>query len=246
MDWYEDEDLWTGFAEVMFSPERAAQAERAVTDSPVLRFPDGSRVLDQCCGMGVFTVPLARAGHAVTGIDLSPIMLSRAERACAEAGVQAELVRSDMRDYVRPGAFDAVINLYTSFGYFAEPEENLRVLRNAHDSLAPGGVLVVDLMGKETYARWAGRPKVVNVPGGQVFMSDTILDDWTRYRTEWTLVRDGTARSAALTCFVYSAAELRALFQDAGFARVECFGGFDGRPYDDRADRLIVRGTRSR
>ncbi|RCG27032.1 class I SAM-dependent methyltransferase [Sphaerisporangium album] len=245
MDWYEDEDLWTGFSEVMFSPERSAQAARHVTGSPLLRFPAGARVLDQCCGMGVFTVPLARQGYAVTGVDLSPVMLARAERACADAGVKAELVRGDMREYVRPGAFDAVINLYTSFGYFEAPEENLRVLRNAHDSLAPGGRLVVDVMGKETYARWAGQPKVVEVPGGQVFMADTILDDWTRYRTEWTLVRDGTARRAALTCFVYSAAELRALFEAAGFTGVECFGGFGGEPYDNLATRLIVRGTRS-
>ncbi|MEV8633939.1 class I SAM-dependent methyltransferase [Streptosporangium sp. NPDC051023] len=245
MHWYEDEELWTGFAEVMFSRERAARAAEDVTGSPLLRFPSGARVLDQCCGIGVFTVPLARRGYTVTGIDLSPVMLSQAERACADAEVEVELVRSDMRDYVRAGAFDAVINLYTSFGYFEAPEQNLQVLRNAHDSLVPGGRLVVDVMGKETYARWAGQPKVVKVDNGQVFMSDTILDDWTRYRTDWTLVRDGRARHGSLTCFVYSGAELRALFEAAGFVDVECFGGFDGAPYDNHATRLIVRGTRA-
>jgi SAM-dependent methyltransferase len=245
MHWYEDEELWSGFAEVMFSPQRAAQAAEAVTGSPVLRFPEGARVLDQCCGMGVFTVPLARRGYTVTGIDLSPVMLARAERACAEAEVKAELVRADMSEFVRPGGFDAVINLYTSFGYFEAPEQNLQVLRNAHDSLVPGGRLVVDLLGKETYARWAGRPQVVNIEGGQVFMSDTILDDWTRYRTDWTLVRHGTAKHASLTMYAYSGAELRALFEAAGFTDVECFGGFAGVPYDNHATRLIVRGIRA-
>lgn len=245
MHWYEDEELWFGFSEVMFSPQRAAQAAQAVASSPLLAFPPGARVLDQCCGMGVFTVPLARRGHPVTGVDLSPRMLSQAEKACADAGVEAELVQADMCEYVRPGGFDAVINLFTSFGYFAEPEKNLQVLRNAHDSLAPGGHLVVDVMGKEIYAGWVGPPKVVDVENGQVIMRDTILDDWTRYRTEWTLVRGDTATHGSLTCFVYSGAELRALFEAAGFVDVECFGDFDAVPYDNHATRLIVRGTRA-
>jgi SAM-dependent methyltransferase len=245
MHWYEDEDLWSGFSEVMFSPERAERAAEAVATSPLLAFPSGARVLDQCCGMGVFTAPLARRGYRMTGIDLSPVMLSQAEKACADVGVEAELMRADMAEFVRPGGFDAVINLFTSFGYFDEAEKNLQVLRNAHDSLSPGGQLVVDVMGKETYAGWVGRPKVVDIENGEVIMRDTILDDWTRYRTEWTLVRNGTAKRGSLTCFVYSGAELRALFEAAGFVDVECFGGFDAVPYDNHATRLIVRGTRA-
>jgi SAM-dependent methyltransferase len=244
MAWFEDDDLWSGFSEVVFSEARAARAADAVVNSPVLRFPAGARVFDQCCGPAVFTVPLARQGYAVTGMDLSSVMLARAEKACAEAGLTAELVRADMRDFVRPGAFDAVVNLYTSFGYFDDPAENLRVLRNAYESLAPGGVMVVDLLGKETFAKWAGEAKAVPVKNGTVFMSDTIFADWTRYRTDWTLVRGDTARHTSLTFWVYSAAELKGLFEAAGFGSVECFGNFDGAPYDNNAERLIVRGVR--
>lgn len=245
MEWFEDDELWSGFAEVMFSPERSAKAVEAVRSAPMLQFPAGARVLDHACGIGVFTVPLARRGYTVTGVDLSPVMLARAEKACREAGVEAELVEADISTFVRPGSYDAVINLYTSFGYFASPEQNLQVLRNAHECLAPGGRLVVDLLGKEPFARWAGQPKVVDIEGGQVFLSDTILDDWTRYRTEWTLVRGGTATRVSSTLFVYSGAELRALFETAGFVDVECFGGYDGAPYDNHATRLIVCGTRA-
>ncbi|MGW6915111.1 hypothetical protein ACWGB8_15050 [Kitasatospora sp. NPDC054939] len=44
--------------------------------------------------------------------------------------------------------------------------------------------------------------------------------------------------------FVYSAVELRAMLAGAGFAGIEVFGGFDGRPYDENAERLIVRAVR--
>lgn len=242
--WYADDALWSGFAEVIFSADRAALAAEAVAKSPLFRFPAGARVLDQCCGPAVFTVPLAREGYAVTGMDLSPILLARAATACAEAGVEAELVRADVREFVRPCAFDAVVNLSTSFGYFDDPAENLRVLENARASLAPGGVLIVDVLGKELHARRAGQVRTHVVTGGTAYLTDTIHPGWTRYRADWTLVRGDVASHMSLTLWAYSAEELRGLFHTAGLVDVECFGALTGTPYDGTAQRLVVRGVR--
>jgi SAM-dependent methyltransferase len=158
--------------------------------------------------------------------------------------VAARLVQANMLEFVEPDAYDLVINMYTSFGYFIDPGDNLTVLRNIHASLAPGGAAVIDLLGKEVLAGWVGRPQAVDVDGGTVFMRDTILDDWARLRTDWTLVRGDTVAQASIECVLYSAAELKALFRQAGFVDVECFGGFDAGPYDNHASRLIVRGYR--
>lgn len=245
MHWYEDDDLWVGFAEVMFPPSRAEEAERLTATSPLLQVSEGTKVLDLACGPGIHIVPLARRGADVTGVDLSPAMLGRARKACDDAGVTAKLAQADMLEYIEPGAYDLIINMYTSFGYFTEPGDNLTVLRNAHTSLAPGGTLLVDMLGKEVLAGWVGHPKAVDIDGGTVFMRDTILDDWTRLKTDWTLVRGGEARQASILTFLYSAAELRSLFEQAGFTRVECFGDFNALPYDNHARRLIVRGVRA-
>ena len=246
MDWFEDEDLWVEFAEVMFPQRREAEAAELVAASPLLKVSTGMRVLDLACGPAVHVVPLARACAEVTGVDLSPAMLARARAACDRAGVSARLVHANMLEYTAPGAFDLVINMYTSFGYFTDPGDNLTVLRNIHASLAPGGAAVVDLLGKEVLAGWVGRPQAVDVPGGgTVFMRDTILSDWTRLRTDWTLVRGGTVREKSILSHLYSAAELRTLFEEAGFVDVACFGGFDASPYDNHARRLIVRGYRA-
>jgi SAM-dependent methyltransferase len=244
MRWFENDGLWSGFAETMFPPQRAAQAAQLVATSPLLDFPQAARVLDLCCGPGLWVVPLARRGYRVTGVDLSPDMLAQAKAACAQAAVDVDLRCEDMLAYRQPEAFDVVLNVFTSFGYFDDPADNLLVLRNAYASLAPGGQLIIDVLGKEVLAGWVGRPKTVNVEGGVVFMRDTILDDWTRLRTDWTLVKGDTARHASITCFIYSAAELRGLLEAAGFQDVECYGGFGGEPYDNHADRLIVRGFR--
>ncbi|MGW0908416.1 class I SAM-dependent methyltransferase [Streptomyces sp. NPDC002853] len=244
MHWYEDDGFWSDFSETMFSERRRAETADIVARSPLLAFPAGSRVLDLCCGPGLYLAPLARRGYTVTGVDLSAALLKRAEAACEDAGADVRLIRADMLTHVEPDAYDVVLNVFTSFGYFDDPRDNFQVLRNAHDSLVPGGQLVIDVMGKEVLAGWIGRPQVVDLDGAYVVQRDTVLDSWTRLRTDWTLVRDGIAREASITSFLYSAAELRALFEDAGFTGVECFGGFDEEPYDQHSRRLIVRGTK--
>ncbi|MBD0424481.1 class I SAM-dependent methyltransferase [Streptomyces sp. TRM S81-3] len=245
MKWYEDDSLWSDFAPAMFSPARAESVAELVATSPLFGFPPGSKVLDLCCGPGLFLVPLAARGFDVTGVDLSEPMLERARSACEEAGADVRLVRGDMLTYTAPEAFDVVLNVFTSFGYFDDPDDNLRVLRNAWESLAPDGQLLVDVMGKEVLAGWIGRPQAVDLPDGSyVVQRDVVLDSWRRLRTDWTLVRGTSARTASVTSYLYSAAELHDLFVTAGFSDVECFGGFDGCAYDNHSRRLIVRGRK--
>ncbi|MGW7070986.1 class I SAM-dependent methyltransferase [Streptomyces sp. NPDC054855] len=244
MHWYEDDGFWSDFSETMFSERRRAETADIVARSPLLAFPAGSRVLDLCCGPGLYLVPLVHRGYTVTGVDLSAELLKRAEAACADAAVDVRLIRADMLTHVEPQTYDVVLNVFTSFGYFDDPQDNFRVLRNAHESLVPGGQLLIDVMGKEVLAGWIGHPQLVELDGAYVVQRDTVLDSWTRLRTDWTLVRDGVAREASITSFLFSAAELRTLLEDAGFTGVECFGGFDGEPYDHHSRRLIVRGSK--
>ncbi|MDT0346433.1 class I SAM-dependent methyltransferase [Streptomyces litchfieldiae] len=252
MQWYEEEEFWSDFSSIMFSARRGAEIVRLVDEALLLEFARNARVLDLCCGPGLFLVPLARRGYRVTGVDLSPAMLKRAERAAAGAGVDARLVTTDMLTFAEPRSFDVVLNVFT-FGYFEDPEDNARVLRNAYASLVPGGRLLIDVLGKEVLAGWIGRPQLVELDnddgndgaeGGYVIQRDTILDGWRRLRTDWTLVRGDTAREASLTCWLYSGAELCTMLEAVGFTDVECYGDFDGAPYDQHAKRLIVRGTR--
>lgn len=244
MHWYEDDDFWVDFAAVMFSDRRRAEIAQLVETSPLFDHPPGTRVLDLACGPALYAVPLARRGCRVTGVDLSRPMLDRAHAACERAGVDVRLVRGDMLTHVEPESYDEAINVFTSFGYFETREDNLTVLRNALASLRPGGRLLIDVMGREVVAGWIGRPQLVELPDAYVVQRDTVLDEWTRLRTDWTMVRGESAREVSITSFLYGAADLRALFEEAGFADVEVYGDFDRSPYDQRARRLIVRGTR--
>lgn len=242
---FTDDDFWTEFHDFLFSEQRYEQAEELLSTSPLLRFPDGARVLDLCCGPGVFTDPLARDGYEVTGVDLSPAMLDRAHQRAARTGNQVTYLREDARSYEAEKPFDVALNLFTSFGYFEDPADNAQVLRTLHGSLRPGGTLLLDLAGKELLARGVTPPKVVRKGEDLMVQTDTVLDNWARLRSDWVLVRGDQVTRATLIWFVYSAVELRLMVEEAGFTDIEVFGGFDGRPYDENAERLVLRAKRT-
>src|SRR5262245_5505884 len=138
--WYEDDAFWETFGPWMFSVESFARTEAQV-DAIVslMRLEAGALVLDLCCGVGRHAIALARRGCRVTGVDRTVAYLDQARERARAAGVEVELVRSDMRAFVRAEAFDAAVNLFTSFGYFDDPLDDLRVARNVAASVRPGG-----------------------------------------------------------------------------------------------------------
>jgi SAM-dependent methyltransferase len=108
----------------------------------VLALPVGARILDCPCGQGRHAHLLAESGYDVDGVDYSAALLKRARE--RGTGRQLRYTRADMRKLPARwnGRFDAVVNLFTSFGFFAEPADDARVIREFARVLKPGGVLV--------------------------------------------------------------------------------------------------------
>ena len=225
----------------MFSPARIAAAEEEI--DPLLRLI-GMRpqsILDLCCGPGRFAVPLARRGFRVTGVDRTTFFLDKAKERAAAENVAVEWVQEDMRTFVQPSAFDLAISMFTSFGYFDDKAEDLTVLRNVHESLRPGGALVMDVVGKERLARtFQPATSSKHADGSVVIDRREVLDDWTRVRMEWTIIKGNTVRVFTIHHTVYSGQELKDRLTAVGFGDVRLYGNIDGAPYGREADRLIA------
>jgi SAM-dependent methyltransferase len=116
MQWFENEEFWRMFYPFMFGERQTEAAPGDVERVLALSGVAGGRVLDQCCGPARHSLILARKGFTVTGVDRSPFLLSKARELAADSGI--ELVEADMRDFIRPAAFDLALSLFTSFGYF--------------------------------------------------------------------------------------------------------------------------------
>lgn len=103
------------------------------------------RVLDLACGTGNTTIPFARRGYQVEGLDLSPEMLERARAKAAAAGLDIPFGQADMRSFVVAEPFDLVTCLYDSINYVLEPAELAEVCRRVRAALSPGGLFIFDV-----------------------------------------------------------------------------------------------------
>lgn len=107
------------------------------------KLPPNARILDAGCGSGRHALYLHQKDFLVTGIDLSEKNIQAAS-AYAEEGL--EFFIHDIRNDFRINYFDAVFNLFTSFGYFENEHENIRVLSCFYNALRPGGLLSIDYL----------------------------------------------------------------------------------------------------
>lgn len=244
--WHEQDGFWEMVP--MFDDRHWEIAPEQVAGViSLLGLAPGAAVLDMPCGVGRHSLEFARRGFQVTGVDRTTAYLETArERAVAE-GLAVEWLQADMRQFVRPGAFDVAINIYTSFGYFADPEEDRRVAENFYRSLKPGGALAMELMGKEVLARIFHPRDWEELSDGTFYLQERqVVQDWTWMENRWILLRpDGQRHQYAVGHRIYDGSGLRALLLDAGCDLVEIYGGLDGTPYDTKARQLAVVARRA-
>jgi SAM-dependent methyltransferase len=198
----------------------------------LLSLPVGSRILDVPCGQGRHARLLAEAGFDVTGLDYSRRLLQLA----TAAGSGVRYIRGDMRRLSArwTGKFDAVVNLFTSFGFFLDPADDVQVVREFARVLSPGGVLV-----------WHGASR-------DGVMSRFIPKDWWQSNDGTMIAHERTfdPLSGIMSVFVrqgdaerqyrirlYTATRLAELFAAEGLIVEEAYDGW--------SERLLTRRTTS-
>jgi SAM-dependent methyltransferase len=134
-----------------------------------------TKVLDLCCGYGRHSIELAQRGFEVTGYDLSDFFLEKAQKDSATLKLKIDFVKGDMRKLPFEGKFDAVVNLFTSFGFFNQEKDDLKVLKGVSQALKPKGLFLLDLKNREhlirNFQRRRWRPEK-----DFIMMEDNFLD----------------------------------------------------------------------
>lgn len=225
----------------MFHPQRLAETPIEVDQVlALLKLDPGARILDLPCGIGRHSLEFSRRGYRVTGVDRTRNYLRQAQRQAKKEGLDVEWIQQDMRRFARLRAFDAAINLFTSFGYFDDQADDRKVLANFFRSLKPGGKLLMDLMGKEVLAK-KFQPRSWSEEDGTIILEERLLTrHWSWIESRWTLIKGRSMRAFRVAHRLYSAEELASLLQAVGFRKVSIYGNLVGGHYDHLATRLVA------
>lgn len=209
-----------------------------------LHLAPGSHIFDLCCGMGRHSLALTDAGYRVTGMDLSKVLLAEARKHDPEGRVT--WLEGDMRRIPAEGPFDAVVNLFTSFGYFEEDEENGKVLREIARILKPGGRFIIDFLNPEAVI--ANLVPHSHRMDGDFHIDETRSIEGGFVRKRIVLTEPGKpSRSYLEQVKLYGLDDFRRLLEGTGLTIDEVHGRYDASEYvPSESPRLILVGHREK
>jgi len=220
----------------------------------------GQRVLELGCGDGRIARALALAGHDVIGIDIDEARLALGRARAAElpetAGARLELRHGDMRAIAIDGTVERVVIAHSTLYCLRSDDEVRAMLRGARRALAPGGTIVIDAYAADPFHgaldpgaddpfEEVARVQVAGRAWRVLERSDWDHDGQSivvRYRHE---PEDGGDPVEITIEHRYVLADhLLELLRHEGFEPLVLAGGYDGRPYDDDAEQMIVIAER--
>jgi len=217
----------------------------------------GGPVLEVGCGTGRLLLPLAQAGHTLTGLDLSDTALAAAQTKLDSAGIppsQVSLVQADMRHFSLPAKNFAIALLpLNTLMHCHTIDDQLAVLKNIRQHLRPNGQLVIDLFFPDAV--------MLAEEDGRLYYEADLVNEHTGHSVQWfwrhqidaaaqmrhlvyildELAPDGTVHrvSLPLSLRFFYRFEMELLLSQAGFVVDAILGDYDMHPFDEGSPRMI-------
>ena len=226
---------------LLYAHRSETEARQAVqTLVGMLHLAPGERILDVGCGRGRHLWPLAQQGYQVSGLDLAAHRIAEAREDSARKGLDAQLYVGSMLDPLPGGPYGAVVNWFTSFGFFDDRETHRQAISHMAAALRPGGVLVVDFLNSpEVRANLVAED--VQELQGITFRQRRWLDQDFVHKT--IEVTDGDRVEAfSERVMLLERADFEAFFAAAGLTKLSFLGDYDGSPWSPTSPRCIAVG----
>lgn len=201
-----------------------------------LNLPDLSKVLDLGCGKGRHSLFLAENNMHVLGIDLSEQSINEAQESSTD---HLSFKVGDMRDQLGENQFDAVFNLFTSFGYFESEDDDQLVISHVAESLHKNGIFVQDFLNKNWVKSTLIPSQSINrhdiefqidkkIENGHVVKNISFEDDGREYNFEEKVK-------------LIDLSDFKRMYDKAGLHIENTFGNYDLSEFDEEnSPRLIT------
>lgn len=200
-----------------------------------LNLPEKAKVLDLACGKGRHSIYLNQLGFDVIGADLS-------ENSIMEANINAnenlDFLVHDMRESYEE-KFDAIFNLFTSFGYFEKEEDDLKTLIAIKESLSEYGFAVIDFMNSNQVIDNLIPHELKTVDGIEFHIKRFVQDGFIIKEIDF--VDNDETYHFAEKVRAYTLEDFERLMEEAGIYLLDVFGDYKLKKFQkNTSERLIM------
>ena len=235
-DWFDSE-----YYHKLYKNRDASEAKFFIDNLlAFLQIPEKSQLLDLACGSGRHSIYLSKKKFSVTGIDLSE---NNIRKACKSSSENLFFYRHDMRLPFRINFYDAVFNLFTSFGYFEKESDNEKVIHSATLALKKNGIFILDFINADK--------AITEMVASEKKVSEGTQFNIKRSFENGFILKKIVFKSGFKTCHftekvrAYSLADFEKLFQKNGLSIQHVFGDYKLNPFNEKtSDRLIIIGKK--
>lgn len=234
-EWYAS---WfdTPYYHILYADRDDAEAHQFMDNlTQYLNLPEGGKILDLACGKGRHSIYLNSLGYDVTGVDLSENSIAYAKK------YENKTLHFEVHDMCEPfnEKFDAVFNLFTSFGYFDESEDNLNTIKAIKEDLNEFGFGVIDFMNADFVIENLVAEDVKNI-GGIEFHQKRYVQDGHIIK-DISFTDQGKDYHFQERVRAKTLSDFEKLFEQAGVYLLDVFGDYKlGKFHKSTSERLIM------
>ena len=235
LEWFEQ---WfdSPYYHLLYKQHDEAEARRMVDNFlRALDLPEGSRILDLACGKGRHSRYLAEQGYDVTGLDISSQSIAYARQFEHK---RLNFYQHDMRLPFRINYFDAVLNMFTSFGYFSHDRDHLKTLQNVAKGLRPGGLLLLDYFNSNWVREHLVPSASKTVEGIEFRLKKTVRDGHVFKTVEFEA--KGRHHAFRERVRLFELADFEAMFAASGLRLRHTFGDYALGKFDAAESQRLV------
>lgn len=226
----------TPFYHILYKDRDYVEAETFMSSlTNYLNLPENGKILDLACGKGRHSVYLNSIGYNVTGVDLSDNSIKYAKQ------FENDTLHFDVHNMCKPykEQFDAVFNLFTSFGYFDKEEDNLSTIKAIKANLNDTGFAVIDFMNTEFIIDNLIAEDIKTVDGIDFHQKRYVKDEHIIKDISFTTENEDFKFQERVRAFTLN--DFKALFEAAGVHLLDIFGDFKLNKFDKKkSPRLIM------
>ncbi len=226
-------------------------ADQAQAIWELLALHEGSRVLDAPCGYGRLSLPLARRGAFVVGVDQSEELLGQAEKNRGDLSTERlRCLRHDLRKPLPEGGFDAAFNVFSSIGYGTE-EDDIAIFKTLRCAVRAGGRVLIDTVHRDAVAARFSRgvQPAQRLPDGTLVVEEPTFDPISgRVNTTWYWSGPSGQGCKSASLLVYTATELIRLLESSGLRFLSAHQGCSKEQFkgegQDMGGRIAILAER--